>query len=916
MNKELPKAYEPQQYEDAIYKRWEDSGYFTPEACPPWVDNPDSREPYSIMMPPPNVTGVLHLGHALENTLMDVMARYQRMNGKKVLLLPGTDHAAVATQARVEKNLVEAGMKNPRLELGREGLLEKIREYAEQSKTTILSQIKKMGTSADWSRLAYTFDEERSKIVNIVFKKMYDDGLIYRGYRVVNWSVKGQSTSSDDELAYIERKSKLYTFKYSESFPIPIATTRPETKLGDTAVAVHPEGRWKEYVGQEFVIENFGQAGHTLRLKIIADENVDDSFGTGALGVTTAHSPIDFEMYLKQKALGNDIGLIQVIGKDGLMTKEAGTKYEGKTVEEAREQVVDWLRAEGLLIEEQEIDQSVATSDRFGDIIESIPMTQWFVDVNKEIPGRGKSLKELMREAVTIGLDGNAKKKTIVNPERFEKSYLAWVDNLYDWCISRQIWWGHRVPVWYCQGAKNKEQGTTCQYVVTSEKLKACPECGGNIAQDEDTLDTWFSSGMWPFATLGGPEHKDFKTFFPTSWMQMGYEIVSLWMARMILFSAYLFNDIPFKDAYVHGILRDKDGRKFSKSLKNGIDPLDVIKEYGTDALRFSLMVGVAPGNDSRFYMEKVEAGRNLVNKLWNMSRFMLMTVDKEQGTMNKPVRRRGGDQVRPEAKTLADQWILKKLDTLVTGVTKNLDSFDFSYAAESLRDFTWNDLADWYLEIAKIEGGKAEVLNYILNTLLKLWHPYTPFVTEAIWQEVYGEEQLLMVAPWPTIQRSEDVIGTEEQFELMKRIVTGVRNLRSEYNIEPAKKVAVTISAGKQIELLQKNVEILKGMARLENCTIEKTIAKPDGAVGFIESEVEVFMDLSGSVDLEKEKERIQKEIALIEPYVISLEKKLANDEFVNNAPAAVVEGEKKKLEEAREKLKKLQEQLGVLTK
>jgi valyl-tRNA synthetase len=878
--KELPKAYEPQAYEDNIYKKWEESGYFNPDAL--------EGEPYSIMMPPPNVTGVLHLGHALENTLMDIMARYQRMQGKKVLLLPGTDHAAVATQARVEKNLMAEGMVHPREVLGREGLLEKIREYAEGSKSIIIGQIKKMGTSADWSRLAYTFDEDRSKAVNEVFKNMYDDGLIYRGYRVVNWSVKGQSTCSDDELEYVERPGMLYTFKYSKDIPIVIATTRPETKLGDTAIAVHPEGRWKQYIGQEFTVEHFGQQGHTLTLKVFGDERVEDAYGTGALGVTTAHSPIDFDMYVSQKALGNDIGLIQVIGEDGNMTAEAGVEYVGLSVSEAREKVVAWLQENNLLEKEEEIVQNVGTSDRFGDVVEAIPKTQWWLDVNKEIPGRGKSIRELMKEALTTGLSGDESKKVRVTPERFTKLYLDRVDNLRDWCLSRQIWWGHRIPVWY----RGEE-------IVVSDTM---PQGDGWI-QDEDTLDTWFSSGMWTFSTLGWPEDTlDFNTFHPTSWMQMGYEILYLWLMRMVLFSAYNFDDIPFRDVYIHGMLRDKDGQKFSKSKGNGIDPIEVIKEYGTDALRYSLISGISPGNDSKFYTEKVEGARNLVTKLWNLSRFMLMNIDEPKK-----------DIVAPAGKSLADKWILERTVEVVREVTDHIEQYRFSPAAELLRDFTWNELADWYLEISKIESRKSDVLNYVLNTVLKLWHPFTPFVTEAIWQEVYGDDAMLMVEKWPTVSwRGAGGDAVISSFNTLQTIITGIRALRAEKSIEPAKKidaVIVTIDQG----VFEENAEVIRALTRIESLTI--TDNKPTGEfVSFVEGGVEVLLDLSGAIDKDAERERIQKEIDFVTPYITQLEKKLSNAGFVDNAPEAVLIVERKKLEEARAKHVALTRELETL--
>ncbi len=901
MSKELPKAYEPQKYEDAIYERWETSGFFNPDNL--------TGEPYSIMMPPPNVTGVLHLGHAMENSLMDTMARYQRMNGKKVLLLPGTDHAAVATQAKVEKELVKKGIEKPREFYGREKLLELIREYAENSKATILRQIKKLGTSCDWSRLAYTFDEQRNLAVKTVFKKMYDDGLIYHGHRVVNWSVKGQSTCSDDELVHVERPSKLYYFKYSKDFPITIATTRPETKLGDTAVAVNPhDKRYKKYIGKVFNIEKFA-GGPNLEIKIIADEKVVTEFGTGAVGVTPAHSMVDFEMYLNQKAKNDPINLIEVIDKNGKMTDKASNLYQGLLAEKAREEVSRWLRENDLLEKEEDILQNVGTSDRFGDIVEALPMTQWFIDVNKKVSGKEKSLKELMKEAVTLGHNGISDQKVNITPERFEKIYFGWIENLRDWCISRQIWWGHRIPVWY----KGEEI-----YCGIEEPT------GEGWLQDADTLDTWFSSGTWTFSTLGWPgfaratpgkpgsgeivagkpEFKnDLEQFHPTSWMQMGYEIVFFWMARMILMSTYALDQIPFKDVYIHGMLRNEEGKKFSKSAGNNIDPLEVIEEYGADALRISVLLGISPGNDSKFYDEKIDSARNFVNKLWNISRFMLLNIPESKI-----------DVKIPELETLADKWILNRLLNVTKQVTDNIEKFNFSQAGEALRDFTWSDLADWYLEVAKIEGGKSEILNYILNALLKLWHPFMPFVTEQIWSEIYGNERMLMVEKWPMIEiKTKIEIKINEEFELIKNIITGLRSLRAENKIEPVKKLNATISAGENVELLKDNVEIIKGLARLEKIEIKTKIKKPETSVGFVVSGVEVFVDLAGAVDAEAEKVRLQKEITSVEPYAIGLEKKLSNKEFVNNAPVQVVEAEKKKLVEAKEKLEKLKQQLNI---
>lgn len=792
---ELPKAFDPQEVEQSIYQSWEESGYFNPDNLPG-----DRIEQFSIMMPPPNVTGVLHLGHALENSLMDIQVRYQRLRGKKALLVPGVDHAAVATQAKVEKNLIDSGnYTNPREELGREKLLEKIRAYADKSRDTILSQVRTMGTSCDWSRFAYTFDEERSKAVNTVFEKMYNDGLIYKGYRVVNWTTKGQSTCSDDELEYIERQSKMYTFKYSKDFPITIASTRPETKLGDTAVAVHPDDiRYQQYIGQTFTVDV--GAEKPLEIKIIADEGVDMELGTGALGVTPAHSQVDFEMYEKRLATDNEIGLIQVIGEDGTMTKAAGRAYEGLTVDEAREKFSQYLRDNGLMENEEEITQNVSVSDRYKDIIEVLPKEQWFVAVNKEIPGKGKTLKDLMREAVTTGHNGNAEQKVTINPDRFEKIYLHWIDNLRDWCISRQIWWGHRIPAWHKQ-ENSKSQNTNDKEIHVGTKSP-----GEGWIQDEDTLDTWFSSGMWTFSTLGYPEETtDLKTFHPTSWMQMGHEILFFWMARMILMSTYTLDEIPFKDVYIHGMLRDKDGRKFSKSLGNGVDPIDVSKQYGTDALRLSLIVGIAPGADARFSDERVKHYKSFINKVWNMSRFLMMNIP-EQATYQEP-----------QPQSTADKWVMSRLHRTIQDMTDHLDNYRFSQAAECIYEFAWHDFADWYIETAKRssfakatedkEEDKDGMLIATLINILTLLHPYAPFVTEYIWgmlsERVSGLpalEQPLMIAQWPAVNDTYISEEVEKEFEAFKEVVTTIRNHKAAEGIKMTEPIEMNTSVAEKL--------------------------------------------------------------------------------------------------------------------
>lgn len=863
---EIPKAYIPKNYEDAIYKEWESSGFFNPDKLPP-----DYKEKYSIMMPPPNVTGVLHLGHALENALMDAMIRYQRLQGKKALLLPGTDHAAVATQARVEKDLIKSGKyKNPRQELGREKLLEIIRSYAENSKQHIIKQIKKMGTSCDWDRLAYTFDENRSKAVNELFIKMYEDGLIYRGFRTVNWSVAGQSTCSDDELVYVERPAKMYTFRYSSDFPFAIATTRPETKLGDTAVAVNPkDSRYKKFIGKTFTIDV--GAKNPLKIKIIAEDSVDMKLGTGALGVTPAHSQIDYTMYESRKGSAEEIGIIQVIGSDGKMTENAGKNYAGLPVEEARKKFINYLKKQKLLEKEEEIVQNVGTSDRFDDIVEVIPMTQWFVNVNKTIPAKNKSLKDLMSDAVTLGHKENAKQKINITPERFQKTYLGWIENLHDWCISRQIWWGHRIPAWYQGG-----------------EIKVCATCpGAGWTQDTDTLDTWFSSGAWTFSTLGWPQSKDdLKKFHPTSWMQMGYELLFFWMARMILMSTYALDEIPFKNVYIHGILRDEQGRKFSKSLGNGIDPIDISDKYGTDALRLSLLLGNTPGNDMRFFEDKVEHWRNTVNKLWNISRFILTNSAKISVGEKKP-----------QTSSLADEWILSEFNDLIADATEDFEKYNFSSAGEKIYDFTWNKLADWYLEIAKIEKNKDDILLHILSKLLKLWHPFAPFVTEVIWKN-FDEKKPLLIEKWPQPEKNSFSKQKMDQFIQLQNIIIKIRNLKAEAKISVNQKIDIQICGinEKQAKSQQKIIE------QLAKCQLVFGKSKPQSEyLQAIEAGLEIYLPVSKDA-----KQKIEQERQKLQKYLSNLEKKLSNKNFLEKAPPEIIQAEQEKLKQTQEKLSK----------
>ncbi len=724
MDDKFLKPYNPKETEDNIYKLWEESGFFNPDNLPG-----DRTEAYTIVLPPPNVTGVLHLGHAYEDTLQDIAIRFQRMLGKKALWIPGTDSAAISTQARVEKNIQKEESKN-RHDLGREELVKRVKEFAKNSETTILSQVRKMGASLDWSRYAYTLDDKRSNAVFTAFKKMYDAGLIYRGNRIVNWDPKGQTTISDEEIIYEARQAKLYTFKYSKDFPIAIATTRLETKVGDTAVAVHPEDdRYAKYVGQTFDIADF--CGVPLSIKIVADKSVDKEFGTGALGVTPAHSMIDWDI-----ALRHDLPRIQVINEFAKMTV-GDERIMGKKTTDARETIAEWLRQEDLMVEEKDIEQNLSIAERTGGTVEPLPKLQWFVSVDKEftiphseIPGiksgSKTTLKALMKAAVESG-------EIDMPQEGFQKTYFHWIENLHDWCISRQIWFGHQIPVWY------KENEIYCDVNAPKEE---------GYEQDPDVLDTWFSSALWTFSTLGWPDNTpDLKNFHPTSFMSPAYEILQLWISRMILMSTFHLGQVPFKKVLIHGLVRAKDGRKFSKSLNNGIDPIDMIEKYGADALRMGLMVGSAIGSDIKFDETKVKGYKNFANKLWNVTRFILTSCE---GATFDPA----FDYTEIDKKLSLEQC------DFVKEVTAEMEEYKFHLVAEKIYHFIWHNLADIIVEESKIifadgdEKAKASRKNYLLGTLegiLIILHPFMPFVTEEIWQTM-KKETLLMVEKWPRV--------------------------------------------------------------------------------------------------------------------------------------------------------------------
>lgn len=732
IDEKLLKPYNPEETEDRIYKQWEESGLFNPDIClKKGVCDKDAKI-FSMVLPPPNVTGMLHMGHSAMLAIEDILTRYHRMRGYKTLWLPGTDHAAIATQSKVEGIIYKEERKN-RHDLGREVFLKRVEQYAQESHDTIVHQVKKLGASIDWSREAYTLDEKRNFAVRTAFKKMYDDGLIYRKHKVVNWDPKGQTTVSDEEIEYKEVQGKLYTFKYSHDFPISISTTRPETKLGDTAVAVHPEDkRYGKYIGKEFDVSF---AGTNLHIKIVGDLAVDPAYGTGAVGVTPAHSQTDSEI-----AGRHDLLFVQVIDEYARVTVEP---YKGKKVKEAREEILQWLTAEKLLEKEETIMQNITTADRSGGVIEPLPKLQWFVNVNKKFKmershidgvndGDEITLKELMRKVVE-------NKQITIIPDHFAKTYFHWIDNLHDWCISRQIWYGHRIPVWY----KNGE--TYCGVEAPTPNWQ-----GEGWEQDPDTLDTWFSSGLWTFSTLGWPEKTDdLELYHPTTILETGYDILFFWVARMILMSGYLLGDIPFKTVYLHGLVRDKNGKKMSKSLGNIIDPLDMIKKYGADAARMSLIVGNTPGTDMNLSEDKIKGYKHFANKIWNATRFVLTNTE-------------GVDVEKTPLLSERDQEILKELEMMVRDVTKDIEEYRFYLAGEKLYHYFWHTFADVIIEESKkrvasdneteAQSSKWTLLK-ILSTTITMLHPFMPFVTEEIWGTLpHKKDRLLMVESWPLL--------------------------------------------------------------------------------------------------------------------------------------------------------------------
>ena len=869
-------TYNPKEIEQQWYRYWEEKGYFHEE-----VDT--EKEPFSIVLPPPNVTGQLHMGHALDNTLQDILIRTKRMQGYNVLWMPGTDHAGIATQVKVEENIMKTEGKS-RHDLGREEFLKRVWEWKQEYGSTIVKQIRSLGASCDWTRERFTLDEGYQAAVLKVFVALYEKGLIYRGERITNWCPNCLTALSDIEVEHEDENGHLWHIKYpvigEEDTFLTVATTRPETMFGDVAVAVNPnDERYAHLVGKELLLPFVNR-----HIPIIADEYVDQSFGTGCVKITPAHDPNDFEMGQR-----HNLESIVVMNPDGTMNAGAG-HFVNMPRELARKQVVAELEAQGLLEKVEEHGHSVGHCSRCNTTVEPMVSKQWFV-----------SMEPLAKPALEVVRD----KSIEFVPERFTKTYTNWLESIRDWCISRQLWWGHRIPAWYCQ-----ECGET---IVTTETLTECPHCHGKVEQDPDVLDTWFSSALWPFATMGWPDNtEEVKHWYPTSVMVTGYDIIFFWVARMIFMGLEFKEEIPFKHVFIHGLVRDSQGRKMSKSLGNGINPLEVIEEYGADALRFTLVTGNTPGNDMRFYMERVEANRNFANKIWNASKFVLMNLE-------------GFDEnFVPSAEdyTLADKWILEEYNKTVTNITNNLDKFELGEAASAVYDFIWNTYCDWYIELAKPrlynkEGGRdRQTVQYLLVSILRhmmeLLHPFMPFVTEHIWQHLPHEGESIMVAPWPSTLSMEGFSSAAAHMNVMMDGIKGIRNMRAEMNVPMGKRSEVIlVPATEELKgILETHGDYFHTLGWAEKVTVLSPDApKPENATVTVVNGLEVYLLLKDLIDADKEKERIAKEQATVLKEIARLEGKLNNQGFLAKAPEAVVAKEKEKLEEYKQKQQALNE-------
>ena len=882
MSKELAKTYNPKEIEQKLYDRWCENKYFHAE-----VDR--SKKPFTTVMPPPNITGKLHMGHALDNTLQDILIRYKRMEGYNALWIPGTDHAAISTEVKVTNQLKAEGI--DKKELGREGFLERTWQWKEEYAGTIENQLKKIGISCDWDRERFTMDEGCSKAVEEVFIKLYEEGYIYKGSRIINWCPICKTSLSDAEVEHEEQDGHFWHIKYpivgTDRF-LEIATTRPETMLGDTAIAVHPDDeRYKDIVGKMVLLPLVNK-----EIPIVADYYVDKEFGTGAVKITPAHDPNDFEVGKR-----HDLPEINILNDDATIN-DLGGKYAGMDRYEARKAIVEDLEKEGYLVKVEPHSHNVGTHDRCHTTVEPLIKQQWFV-----------KMEELAKPAIEALKTGELK----FVPERFNKIYLHWLENIRDWCISRQIWWGHRIPAYYCD-----ECG---EFVVAKEMPEKCEHCGcTHFTQDEDTLDTWFSSALWPFSTLGWPDKtEELDYFYPTDVLVTGYDIIFFWVIRMVFSGLAHTKKTPFNTVFIHGLVRDSQGRKMSKSLGNGIDPLEIIDQYGADALRMTLVTGNAPGNDMRFYDERVEANRNFANKVWNASRFIMMNIEDKEITT-------------PELSdlTAADKWILSKVNVLAKDVTENMDKFELGIALQKVYDFIWDEFCDWYIELAKYriyhadEDAKAAncalwTLKTVLANGLKLLHPFMPFVSEEIYSVLVPEEESLMMSTWPEYKEEWNFEKEENILEHMKEIIRGVRNIRAEMNVAPSRKAKTFVVCADE-ELKAGFEEIKISSASLMNASeiiVQDTKEGiEDDAVSVVVTDAVVYLPLAELVDFEQERERLKKEEAKLVKELARVNGMLNNERFISKAPEAKINEEKAKLEKYTQMMEQVQERLAGLAK
>ena len=870
---ELPKTYDPKAVEDKLYKFWVDSGFFHAEV------NPD-KKPYTIVIPPPNVTGQLHMGHAFDETLQDILIRTKRMQGYEALWMPGTDHAGIATQIKVEENLrKEEGL--TRYDLGREEFLKRVWAWKDKFGNRIISQLKKLGTSCDWDRERFTMDEGCSKAVREVFVNLYNKGLIYKGHRIINWCPHCATALSDAEVEYETQPGKLWHIRYPLADglgDLVVATTRPETFMGDTGVAVNPnDERYKHLIGKTCILPIMNR-----EIPIFGDEYVDMEFGTGCVKVTPCHDPNDFEMGQR-----HNLEQILVFNEDATVNANGG-KYEGMDRYECRKAVIKDLEEGGYLIKIEDHEHNVGTCYRCGTTVEPMTSAQWFV-----------KMAPLAKPAMDVVTEG----KTKFVPDRFSKTYLRWMENVHDWCISRQLWWGHRIPAFYCEDCG--------EMTVSKTDVHTCPKCGGtHIRQEEDVLDTWFSSALWPFSTLGWPDKtKELEYFYPTSTLVTGYDIIFFLVARLIFSGVEHMGETPFKTVYIHGLVRDAQGRKMSKSLGNGIDPLEVIDQYGADALRFTLATGNSPGNDMRFSDERVQASRNFCNKIWNASRFIQMnlTIDKDKAVE------------LPAELALEDKWILSKFNTLVADVTRNIDQYELGLAASKLNDFIWENFCDWYIEIAKTrlqtgDENVQKVLCYVLSGAMQLLHPFMPFITETIWQALPHEGPSVMVSKWPEYDEKLNFSVEEAQMESLMDAVRAIRNRRAEMNVPPSKKAKVLILTEKK-DTFSAGAGFFPKLAYASE--IELIDAVPADAAkmaSVVTGDAQLYMPMGDLIDFEAERARLGKEKKKVEDDIAFVMKKLNNPKFVDKAPENVVAAEREKADKLREHLAKLEESIAAL--